>query len=85
MAVSKDPLTFSSARGGTNLFELNEEDLSTLRLLMLNMDPPKHNKFRRLVRPGFTPRMVAQLEPHVREICAELVDDVVAPRRPATS
>jgi cholest-4-en-3-one 26-monooxygenase len=77
MAVSKDPLTFSSARGGTNIFEVPEEDLSMLRLLMLNMDPPKHNKFRRLVSTGFTNRMVTQLEPHVREICADLIDKVV--------
>lgn len=76
MAVSKDPGTFSSARGGTNIFDVSEEDLSTLRLLMLNMDPPKHNKFRRLVSTGFTARMVTQLEPHVRAICADLVDRV---------
>ena len=77
MAVSKDPLTFSSARGGTNIFEVSDDDLVTLRLLMLNMDPPKHNKFRRLVSTGFTSRMVAQLEPHIREICADLIDRVV--------
>jgi len=77
MAISKDPLTFSSARGGTNIFEVPEEDLSMLRLLMLNMDPPKHNKFRRLVSTGFTARMVTQLEPHVREICRDLIDNVV--------
>ncbi len=77
MRVSKDPLTFSSARGGTNIFEVPEEDLTMLRLLMLNMDPPKHNKFRRLVSTGFTARMVTQLEPHVREICADLVDKVI--------
>ncbi len=77
MAVSKDPITFSSARGGTNIFDVSEEDMSMLRLLMLNMDPPKHNKFRRLVSTGFTARMVTQLEPHVREICRDLIDDVV--------
>jgi len=76
MAISKDPLTFSSARGGTNLFDVPEGDLATIRLLMLNMDPPKHNKFRRLVSTGLTARMVTQLEPHVREICAELVEKV---------
>ncbi len=78
MAISKDPLTFSSARGGTNLFDVPEGDLATIRLLMLNMDPPKHNKFRRLVSTGFTARMVTQLEPHVREICAGLVAKVAA-------
>jgi cholest-4-en-3-one 26-monooxygenase len=78
MAISKDPLTFSSARGGTNLFDVPEGDLAGIRLLMLNMDPPKHNKFRRLVSTGFTARMVTQLEPHVREICAEVVAKVAA-------
>jgi cholest-4-en-3-one 26-monooxygenase len=77
LAVSKDPLTFSSALGGTNLFELNEEELSTIRILMLNMDPPRHHKFRRLVSQGFTPRLVTQLEPHIREICVELLDKVM--------
>jgi len=77
MAVSKDPLTFPSARGGTNIFEVSEADMSMLRLLMLNMDPPKHNKFRRLVSTGFTARMVTQLEPHVREICRTLIDNVM--------
>lgn len=77
VAVSKDPATFSSARAGTNIFDVAEEDLPMLRLLMLNMDPPKHNKFRRLVSTGFTSRMVTQLEPHVRQICRDLVDRVV--------
>ena len=49
VAISRDPGTFSSARGGTNIFDVSDEDMSMLRLLMLNMDPPKHNKFRRLV------------------------------------
>lgn len=77
VAVSKDPATFSSARAGTNIFDVAEADLPMLRLLMLNMDPPKHNKFRRLVSTGFTSRMVTQLEPHVRQICRDLVDRVV--------
>jgi hypothetical protein len=40
VAVSKDPARFSSARGGTNIEEVSEEDLSVIRLLMVNMDPP---------------------------------------------
>ena len=30
--------------------------------MMLNMDPPLHTRYRRLVNKGFTPRMVRQLE-----------------------
>lgn len=77
--VSKNPRLFSSYRGGTNIFDLPESDLSTTRLLMLNMDPPQHTKYRRLVSQGFSPRRVASLEPHIRELCTRILDHV-APR-----
>jgi cholest-4-en-3-one 26-monooxygenase len=41
------------------------------------MDPPRHNKFRNLVSKGFTPRMIAALEPSIRA-SAKLVVDRVA-------
>ena len=78
VAVSKDPATFSSARGGTNIFELSDEELAVVRTMMVNMDPPGHTKYRRLVNQGFTPRMVARLEPHVRDVCRRVVDAVAA-------
>jgi cholest-4-en-3-one 26-monooxygenase len=78
VAVSKDPATFSSALGGTNIFELAAEDLAVIRTMMVNMDPPRHTKHRRLVNQGFTPRMVARLEPHIRDICRRIVDGVAA-------
>ncbi len=34
----------------------------------LAMDPPMHGRMRGLVSKGFTPRRVAELEPHIREI-----------------
>ena len=74
--ISKDPQRFSSARGGTNIQDYPPEDLSVIQLLMLNMDPPQHGKFRRLARQGFTPRMVAQLEPRVRTVTNEILDKV---------
>ena len=77
--VSKNPRLFSSYRGGTNIFDLPESDLSTTRLLMLNMDPPQHTKYRRLVSRGFSPRRIASLEPHIRELCTRILDQV-APR-----
>ena len=61
VTISKDPKTFSSARGGTNITDYPPEELSIVQLLMVNMDPPRHNKFRNLVSKGFTPRMIAAL------------------------
>src|SRR5258708_31495472 len=42
VAISKDPVRFSSNRGGTNIQDYPPDDLSTIQLLMLNMNPPQH-------------------------------------------
>ena len=55
VAVSRDSATFSSELGGTFIPTQDEEALAQLRLTILKMDPPKHNRYRRLVSRGFTP------------------------------
>ncbi len=77
VTVGKDPGRFSSHRGGTNIRDYPPEDLSAIQMMMVNMDPPQHTKFRRLVSQGFTPRMVAQLEPRIREVTRTILDNVV--------
>jgi cholest-4-en-3-one 26-monooxygenase len=76
--VSKDPHRFSSFRGGTNIQNYSPEDLSVIQMMMLNMDPPQHGKFRRLASQGFTPRMVARLEPRIRAAAKQILDDVAS-------
>jgi cholest-4-en-3-one 26-monooxygenase len=78
ITVSKDPATFSSWRGGTNIFDPPLEQLTQTRVIMLNMDPPAHSKYRRLVNQGFTLRLVSRLEPHIREMAQRIVDHVAA-------
>ena len=39
---------------------------------IITSDPPEHTGFRNLVNRAFTPRMVADLEPRIREIAREL-------------
>lgn len=39
-------------------------------------DPPRHTNFRRLVTPAFSPKRLANLEPRVREIVGQLLDDL---------
>jgi cholest-4-en-3-one 26-monooxygenase len=75
--ISKDPKRFSSWRGGTILQDLSGEDLAANRAMMLNMDPPQHSKYRRLVSQGFTPRMTARLELHTREITTQIIDKII--------
>jgi len=75
--VSKNPLRFSSALGGTNLMDQQGEDLEILRSLMVNMDPPDHVKFRRMVRSGFTPNRVQRLRARVQARAGELVESLL--------
>lgn len=43
----------------------------------LAMDPPKHGRMRGLVSRGFTPRRVAALEPHIRELTRVHLDSAL--------
>jgi cholest-4-en-3-one 26-monooxygenase len=76
MTVSKNPGTFSSYRGGTNIFDVEAEQLDRTRMIMLNMDPPGHSKYRKLVSQGFVPRIVSRLEEHVRDMTRHIVDSI---------
>jgi cytochrome P450 len=40
-------------------------------------DTPRHTKLRRLVSKAFTPGMIAGLEPRIRELSRELLDQVI--------
>jgi cytochrome P450 len=80
LAVSRDTSTFSSARGITMYVDPeNPAPTSGAGRMIIAMDPPRHVRLRRLVNRGFTPRMVAQLEPRVRAITTSILDEV-APR-----
>jgi len=74
--MSRNPMLFSSSEGGTNIFELHGDDLHGSRSMMINMDPPQHVKYRRLVAHNFTPRMIEKLEGHIRELAREIVDSI---------
>jgi cholest-4-en-3-one 26-monooxygenase len=74
--ISRNPEIFSSARGGVNLYEADEETLANLRRIMLYMDPPEHRRFRNLVNQFFTPRAISGLVPRVEAMAREIVDGV---------
>jgi cholest-4-en-3-one 26-monooxygenase len=76
VAVNKDNLTFSSHRGATFMWEPEPALLEQQRLMMLNMDPPMHTRYRLLVNRGFTPRMVSQLEERARRFTRDILDRV---------
>jgi cytochrome P450 len=65
-AAANDPQTFSSE--GHSLAVGLLPHIQTL-------DPPRHDRLRRLVSVAFTPRRVTAMEPRVRQIATELLDD----------
>jgi cholest-4-en-3-one 26-monooxygenase len=75
-SCSHDCDTYSSELGGTFIPSADEEALSQLRLTILNMDPPKHNRYRKLVSKGFTPRMIRMLVEEIERRAAIVVDEV---------
>ncbi len=75
--VNRDYEHFSSARKATYLWDLAEDDLAQQQLIMLNMDPPLHTRYRRLVNKGFTPRMVNQLHERIHAATDSIIDDVI--------
>ena len=75
VATNRDAASFSSAEG-TNIPDLDEESAGA-RDLMLNMDPPRHTRYRLLVNRGFTPRVVGRLEAALAERTTRIVDTVI--------
>ena len=77
VAVNRDHERFSSYQRGTMPFEMPEEAVEQQRLMMLNMDPPLHTRYRRLVNKGFTPRMVAELHDRIHHATDTIIDAVI--------
>ena len=87
--VVRDPVTYSNRFGGAAM-PMSKED--TARLIevfaegyprvptMLTADPPDHTRYRRLVTKAFTPKVIASMEPAIREITTRLLDAALAKR-----
>lgn len=77
--VSKNPQLFSSHERTCLFPEPDEATLAGLRLMMLNMDPPQHINYRRIVNKAFQPKVVEERLKHVKDVARSIVD-AVAPR-----
>ena len=73
-AISRTPKTFSSYETGVMLPDPDPMGLYAQRLMMLNMDPPQHDRFKLLVSRGFTPKNAPLLRPRIEELAREIVD-----------
>jgi cholest-4-en-3-one 26-monooxygenase len=80
---NRDAASFSSdgARGGVVAIEDSQSRRTEAEEaggnLMLQMDPPDHTRYRKLVNRGFTPRMIGELETHVRDLTNGILDQAL--------
>ena len=78
--VHRDVATYTSTRG------LNLAQLTTVGFgdavgaggppIMILMDPPMHDRMRKLVNRAFTPRRIAEWEPVVQRVIGGFLDDL---------
>lgn len=77
LAVSADPQTFSSdgggdrEGGGTTLEDFPRGIVAGVLLNM--MDDPRHHRIRTLVTPNVSPRLLARMEPELRERTVQIL------------
>jgi cytochrome P450 len=66
----QNPEVFSSAMEAVDLGQKRP-------LIPLQVDPPDHLKYRRLLDPIFAPRLMNPLEPYITELVNELIDGFI--------
>ena len=77
--VSKNPTLFSSAARSAFPMEYDQDMVDNIHChTIINMDPPQHQKVRRVVRNAFTPKRVESYAPKFREHAKRIVDAVVS-------
>ncbi|OBI84963.1 cytochrome P450 [Mycobacterium asiaticum] len=74
--ATKDHQTYSSAKGATLDMVKAHDNAIPVPKVIISMDPPEHQKMRRLVSNVFTPRAIAALEDMVREKVYERIEAI---------
>lgn len=75
-AISRDAQTWSTELGTTFIRTQTPEFIEIASLTLLNMDPPKQSRYRRLVSAGFTPKTIAKLAATVQTRAEHIADAV---------
>jgi cytochrome P450 len=67
--VARRPDIFSAEEGGVILEDLTPDQLAQSRNSLLMMDPPRHTTHRKPLAESFQAKVIAQMEPRIRELC----------------
>src|ERR1700739_1779218 len=76
-AIAHDTEHFSSRRG---IVRDERPEFQRNPARPIPSDPPEHKPAKQLLLPPFTPDAMKKLEPRVRAICNELIDEFIADR-----
>ena len=61
---------------GLRLDQLKDPENRAAKLNIIFMDPPEHDRMRRLVSRAFTPRAMTRMEPVAREVIGGFLDEL---------
>ncbi|KAA1394232.1 cytochrome P450 [Aeromicrobium ginsengisoli] len=50
-------------------------------MIPIQIDPPDHTQYRSIINPLFSPKRMRDLEPRIRDVVTELLDDVVKKKK----
>lgn len=76
--IAKNPAIFSSEKRLIVPTEYDDDTIAMQTNMLVNMDPPKHGKFRRIARNAFTPKAVESYKEIFSNYAKEIVDAVAA-------
>ncbi|MET0237859.1 MAG: cytochrome P450 [Kibdelosporangium sp.] len=76
--VLRTPEVFSSSLGATQIRDPEPDDLAFIRRMILNMDPPEHQRLRRIVAAVFTRRRLERSAAEIAARAAALIGEVAA-------
>ena len=74
--IAKHPEIFSSEKRLTVPTEYDDETIAMQTMMLVNMDPPKHGKFRRIARNAFTPKAVESYHDTFKHYAKTIIDAV---------
>ena len=77
--IAKHPEIFSSEKRLTIPTEYDDETIALQASMLVNMDPPRHGKFRRIARNAFTPKAVESYHDTFAKYAKQIID-AVAPK-----
>lgn len=75
VTVARAPVLFSASEGGVVLEDLSPDSLEMMRNMLLAMDPPRHQDYRKPLTEPFKVKVIAAMEDQIRTICRDLMRD----------